>query len=182
MLDFAGNTMRHGPVDAIKGKSKKDKPDIPGEAPAKTCPECQTINHAAARVCVACNHEFPPPKLPIDAVASTRALLTTQVAPEWIDVIGVRYARHEKPGKPASLRVTYQCGLASHSEWICLEHQGFPRQKAEAWWRRRTDGAIPGTVEAGLAASADLRVPAAIQVRPVGQYTEIVSVRFPEGA
>lgn len=197
VLDFAGNTMRHGPVDAIKGKNKKEKDDVPGEAPAKTCPECQTINHAAARTCVTCGHEFPPPKPPIDAQASTRALLTTQIQAEWCEVRAVDYRAHTKPGKPTSLRVTYQCGLVSHSEWVCLEHTGYARQRAEGWWRRRTELPVPGTVAEALEwlhgsrqrfdtnepdplkrEIIGIREPVAIQVKPVGQYVEIVGVRF----
>ena len=89
------------------------------------------------------------------------------------------YVRHEKPGKPPSLRVTYECGLARHSEWVCFEHTGFPREKACAWWRRRAEGmAVPRTVAEALAQVEDLRRPRAIQVRPAGQYTEIVAARF----
>ena len=97
----------------------------------------------------------------------------------WLDVTGVGYARHEKLGKPASLRVTYQCGLACHSEWVCLEHTGFPREKAVGWWRRRTEGLpTPATVDEALQQLQRLRRPTAIQVRPVGQYTEISAARF----
>lgn len=181
VLDFAGNTARHGPIDKVDGR-KKEKSEEPGEAPIKTCPECQTINHASVRVCISCGHEFPPPEPKIAPRAASDALLSTQIAPQWCDVTAVRYARHDKPGKPASLRVTYQCGLTAYSEWICLEHQGYPRQKAETWWRKRTSAPIPGTVEAGLAGSANLRVPIAIHVRPVGQYTEIVAARFAEAS
>lgn len=177
VLDFAGNTARHGPIDKVDGR-KKEKGEELGEAPVKVCPECQTINHAAVRHCIECDYAFPPPEIKIAAKAATNALLSTQLRPEWCEVTGISYARHEKPGKPASLRVTYQCGMARHSEWVCLEHEGYPRQKAEAWWRRRTSGAIPATVAAGLASTPDLRVPVAIQVRPVGQYTEISAVRF----
>ncbi len=177
VLDFAGNTARHGPIDKVDGR-RKEKGEEPGEAPIKTCPECQTINHASVRVCISCGHEFPPPEPKIAPCAGTNALLSTQMQPEWCDVTGVRFARHQKPGKPASLRVTYQCGMTAHSEWICFEHTGYPRQRAEAWWRKRTDAPIPDTIDAAIAGSADLRAPLAIQVRPVGQYTEIVSARF----
>jgi len=181
VLDFAGNTARHGPIDKVDGR-RKEKGEEPGEAPIKTCPECQTINHASVRVCISCEYEFPPPEPKIAPRAASDALLSTQIRPEWCEVTGVSYARHEKPGKPASLRVTYQCGLTRHSEWVCLEHQGYPRQKAETWWRKRTSGPIPATVDAGLANTTDLRVPDAIQVRPVGQYVEITAVRFAEAS
>lgn len=176
ILDFAGNTARHGPIDTVDGNREKKEGE--GEAPTKVCPECETINHAAVRICVSCGHEFPPPEIKVAPKAATNALLSTQLQPEWCEVTSVRYARHEKPGKPASLRVSYQCGLTSHSEWICFEHTGYPRQRAESWWRRRTDAPIPANVAEATANTPALRQPTAIAVKPVGQYTEIVAVRF----
>ena len=178
VLDFAGNTARHGPIDTVDGR-KKEKTEEPGEAPVKVCPECQTINHASVRRCIECDHEFPPPAIQVAAKAASNALLSTQVASTWLDVTGVSYARHDKPGKPASLRVTYQCGVMRHSEWVCFEHTGYPREKAIQWWRRRAgNAALPTNVDAALDATDDLPWPNAIQVRPAGQYTEIAAVRF----
>lgn len=58
VLDFGGNVLRHGPVDAltIKEPGKGD-----GEAPAKECPECQAIIAASFTACPHCGYEFPPP-------------------------------------------------------------------------------------------------------------------------
>jgi DNA repair protein RadD len=177
VLDFAGNTARHGPIDMVDGKKKE--PAGGGEAPIKVCPECQTINHASARHCIECDHAFPPPVVNVSAQAASNALLSTQIQATWCDVTGVTYSRHEKPGKPASLRVTYDCGLARHSEWVCFEHTGFPREKAVGWWQRRAPQLpAPASVEQALQNLEVLRAPTAIQVRPVGQYTEIISMRF----
>jgi DNA repair protein RadD len=177
VLDFAGNTARHGPIDTVDGRKKEPAAD--GEAPIKVCPECQTINHASARHCVGCDHEFPPPALQVSAQAAANALLSTQVQTTWCDVTGVRYMLHEKPGKPASLRVTYECGLARHSEWVCFEHTGFPREKAVSWWRSRAPHLpAPSSVGEALQHREALRQPSAILVRPVGQYVEIVNARF----
>ncbi len=177
VLDFAGNTARHGPIDTVDGRKKEPAGD--GEAPIKVCPECETINHASARRCIECDHEFPPPVVKVAPQAASNALLSIQQQPEWCEVTDVTYARHEKPGKPASLRVTYRCGLVRHSEWVCLEHTGYPREKAVGWWRRRAEELpVPATVEEALRQTARLRVPSAIQVRPAGHYTEIIAARF----
>ena len=177
VLDFAGNTARHGPIDTVDGRKKEPAGD--GEAPIKVCPECQTINHASARHCIECDHEFPPPVVKVAPQAASNALLSTQVQAAWCDVTGITYARHEKPGKLASLRVTYECGLARHSEWVCFEHTGFPREKALGWWRRRSGNLPPpATVDEALQQVDQLRRPIAIQVRPAGQYTEIAATRF----
>jgi DNA repair protein RadD len=177
VLDFAGNTARHGPIDTVDGRKKEPAGD--GEAPIKVCPECQTINHASARHCIECDHEFPLPVVKVAPQAASNALLSTQIQASWCDVTGITYARHDKPGKPASLRVTYECGLARHSEWVCFEHTGFPRDKAVGWWRRRAGNLPPpATVDQALRQLDSLRRPISIQVKPAGQYTEISAARF----
>lgn len=176
VLDFAGNTHRHGPIDRIS-VGPKGKGD--GEAPAKVCPDCDTICYAGVRRCPTCDHEFPPPAPEIARKASTAPLLSTQVQAEWIPVVGVRYERHKKPGSPDSMRVTYQCGLNSYREWVCLQHPGYPREKACKWWSRRAPGQpIPATIDEALRRTDTLAVPTRIAVKPAGKYTEIVAVDF----
>jgi DNA repair protein RadD len=176
ILDFAGNIARHGPIDAIKPK----KPGTAeGDAPVKACPNCHSLVHAAVRQCPDCGHIFPPPKPQLEAEASHLDILSTERA-EWVPVTRVSYARHDKPGKPPSLRVDYWSGLVAHSEWVCLEHEGYARQKAASWWARRAPGLpLPRRVEEALACADRLRCPAEIAVRPSGRFTEIVGARFP---
>ena len=176
VLDFAGNVARHGPIDAVM-PTAPGKGD--GEPPTRVCPVCDSILAAAARKCPDCGHDFPPPDLKIEATASTLEVLSTG-QPHWIAVREVSYGRHEKEGKPPSLRVDYRCGLVRHREWVCLEHTGYPREKAVSWWCRRAPGeAVPATIDQALARTASLRVPVEIAVRPSGPFTEIVGARFP---
>ena len=176
VLDFAGNIARHGPIDAVKPKRPKDGGD--GDAPVKVCPDCNSIVHAAVRECPDCGHLFPPPQIKIEAKASNLAILSGG-PPQWLPVTRVSYARHEKPGKPPSLRVDYWSGLSSHSEWVCIEHAGYPRQKAASWWANRAPGLpLPRGVNEALAVSNKLKCPAHIAVRPSGRFTEIVGARF----
>ena len=58
VLDFAGNVARHGPIDLVKPRDKLNG-EGDGEAPTKVCPECQTINALAARMCIECDYVFP---------------------------------------------------------------------------------------------------------------------------
>jgi DNA repair protein RadD len=183
VLDFAGNVARHGPVDRVSGKRRAAK-DAGGEAedakaPVKTCPECKSIAHLSVRVCPDCGFEYPAPKPQLSLQASTDAILSTQIQPQWTPVTGVAYARHEKPGRPASMRVTYHCGMQFHSEWICFEHTGYPRQKAYRWWAKRAPGRpVPNTVDDAIAAAPGLPRPSAIIIRRQGQYVEIVGHQF----
>lgn len=177
VLDFAGNVMRHGPIDTVDGRRKQPSGD--GEAPAKVCPSCDTICAASASVCKNCGHEFPPPELKITRKAIGAPILSTQIKPEWIEVSSVTYHHHQKPDKPPSMRVDYHCGMVKHSEWVCFEHAGYPREKSVAWWMRRAPNApVPHTVNDAMARTGELRAPIAINVKPVGKYTEIVGVRF----
>ena len=176
VLDFAGNVARHGPIDAVKPSAPGEGE---GETPVKVCPGCNSILHAAVRECPDCHHVFPPPELKIEDTATTLEILSTG-QPQWIPVSDVSYGLHEKPGKPPSLRVDYRCGMVRHREWVCLEHTGYPREKAVSWWQRRAPGSsVPATVDQALARTASLRVPAEIAVRPSGPFTEIIGARFP---
>jgi DNA repair protein RadD len=62
VLDFAGLTYTHGLFD--DPVVKKPKKTEGGEAPAKACPNCQSLCHTAVRVCPYCGFVFPPPKPP----------------------------------------------------------------------------------------------------------------------
>jgi DNA repair protein RadD len=45
---------------------------------------------------------------------------------------------------PRSLRVDYKVGWNEYkSEWVCFEHAGYARQKAVAWWKRRSADPVP---------------------------------------
>ena len=175
ILDWGGNIERHGPLDCV---SVKEKRPGAGEMPTKACLECGAENMIAARECAECGAPFEVQGSKLHTQASTDALLSTQIKPEWIPVKDVTYALHAKPGKPSSMRVTYVCGLTIHSEWICFDHIGYPRQKAETWWKRRSEAPIPANSEAAINAASTLRKPTEIQVRPVGKYIEIVNFKF----
>ena len=138
--------------------------------------------HASVRTCPDCGHVFPPPAPKLEAKASTLEVVSNP-KPQWIEVSRVSYARHDKPGKPPSLRVDYWSGLTHHSEWVCLEHPGYARRKAVMWWARRAPGMpslpMPETVEEALRLTDRLRCPVQIAVRAQGRYTEVIGVRFP---
>ena len=184
LLDFAGNCMRHGPVDRVKAK----KPGEPaeGDAPFKTCPDCYTYVHAAVRVCPDCGHEWPAPIPKIDRRAAEDAVLSSQLdaRPVWID--RVTYSRHQKRGKPDSVKVEYWGGeFERYSEWVCFEHKGFARKKAEQWWDKRWNamGAprAPRTVTEALeylTQGYTYGEPTRIWVRPNGKYFDIAKVDF----
>ncbi len=151
VLDFGGNALRHGPVDQLR------MPDAPGrgsgEAPAKECPECHAVIAAGYARCPECGYEFPPPeRQKHDARASNAGVLSGQFTDTEYEVLDIRYSVHTKrdapPEAPKTMRVDYQIGMFTwQSEFICFEHTGYARQKAEQWWRKRSPDPIPDTAE-----------------------------------
>lgn len=154
VLDFGGNVVRHGPVDDLRIKPRGGSG---GEAPAKECPECQELIACGYSRCPACGYEFPPPQRQRhDARASEAGILSGQVTTTQYAVSDVYYYSHLKRGAdddaPRTLRVDYCVGWHQYrSEWICFEHDGYARQKAIAWWKRRSPDPVPGTVAEALA-------------------------------
>lgn len=182
VLDFAGNIERHGPVDSIRAFSRGDgKGSGAAGAPVKICPQCQQPVLIALTECPSCGHAFPEPEISHDTTASGLAILSRDIEPEILEVDKIVYSRHEKPGKPDSLKVTYHCGFYyTVSEWVCLEHGGFARNKADKWWKKRDVNDTPKTVTEALETAGDLLVPGKILIRRVGKYPEICGYNFNE--
>jgi DNA repair protein RadD len=190
VLDFAGNLLEHGPVDAIKVRSARPKKAAHVErGTSKECPKCQEVVPMQTRECPGkdangerCTHTWgnadpAHSDRPVDApVLSTDR---ERVVNEHL-VHSVNYARHEKPGKTPSLRVTYQCGMRRFSEWVCIEHAGMARAKALRWWQARSSEQPPRTVEEALPLAWKLPSPLSITVDETGKYPEISTYEFAE--
>ena len=155
VLDFGGNVLRHGPVDAIR---LKDSDGPPGEPPAKQCPACDALIHTAYAKCPHCGHAFPPRKVKHDMVASEEQIVSGADGPRRSDerVIETTYHLHVKRGDPQAiptLRVDYRLGFNRWvREWVCIEHPpgSYPHRKAKQWWDRRCNDPMPSTVEDAL--------------------------------
>jgi len=182
VLDFGGNVMRHGPVDAIRIREPGSNGN--GQPPAKECPQCRSVIAIGYSVCPDCGYEFPKrEQVSHDASASTAGILSGEVTVETYLVQDVVYAVHYKrnapPDAPRSMRVDYRIGFNRwQSEWICLEHTGYARHKAELWWRRRSNVPVPDTAEDAVyyAESGALAKTKSITVKSVAgeQFDRIV--------
>lgn len=181
VLDFAGNVLRHGPVDGIVLPGEKRPGDGDGEAPSKVCPECESIILIAARECPDCGHIFPAPEPKIERTASVEAIMNLTATDEWRPVLDVDYARHRKAGSPDSLRVEYLVGPKDRfvvvSEWVCFGHPGYARQKAVQWWSMWGAGPPPDTADEALARLDEIRRPADAVVVRDGKYHRIKRLR-----
>ena len=150
VLDFGGNVLRHGPVDAVR-VTTDDRGDG-GEAPAKECPSCRALIAAGYQTCPECGHEFPPPnRSKHNPRASDEGILTGQVTRTEHEVSDTTYHIHWKrhdPGAALTMRVEYEVGIGQvFREWVCFDHEGYARQKAESWWCTRSVEPVPECVE-----------------------------------
>jgi len=174
VLDYGGNILRHGPVDAIQVNDKNGKGN--GNAPAKECPKCQLMVHAAVGVCPECGYEFPPPERDThDGTASNEGILSGEITDTEYDVQAVFYGVHVKRGAgeddPRTMRVDYQVGFnAFKSEWVCPEHTGWAQKKFEKWWTERSHDPVPNNTDLAvrIAKAGGLAVPEKIVVRKIG--------------
>ncbi len=185
VLDFGGNVLRHGPVDQIQVVTR-DRGN--GEAPAKECPECQAVIAAGYSVCPQCGYEFPPPeRQKHEAKASEAGILSGQVTDVEYDVYDITFSVHTKrdapPDAPKTMRVDYRLGLNHwQSEFVCVEHDGYARQKAVGWWRRRSPDPVPDSAERAVeqAEAGGLATTEKITVRSIvgEKYDRIVAFKL----
>lgn len=153
VLDFGGNALRHGPVDQIRVSDAGSGSGKSVEAPAKECPQCHALIAAGYSSCPDCQYEFPAQeRTNHDAEASTEGVLSGQVTNERLSVRDIFYSVHVKRGAdedaPKTMRVDYKVGWHEYkSEWICLEHEGYARWKAEQWWLARSLDPIPDSAQ-----------------------------------
>ena len=187
-LDFSDTTERLGPVDAIKGRKKRaGNPDQ--DAPYAICPGCgEVVRPASALICPSCGMQMREEEAKEVRKASNAAVMLNQLATSKINtypVTNVSYSLHQKEGKPDSLRVDYSSGFRRiASEWVCLDHTGFARAKAEQWFiTHNPDGfkAIPGTTQQAMEwidGGFTPRCPASITVNEGGKFSEIIKYHW----
>lgn len=187
VLDFAGNIERHGPVDDVRPPRKPGaKRSGADSAMVKVCIPCGAEAHISARYCPVCLAQFPAN--PVHEETASNAAIVSNGEPnapaiENYDVSSVSYALHvpKGEGKQPSFRVDYYAGYErACSEWICFEHEGYARKKAEAWWRERVLAPVPETVEEALLYSdADLLPePELIHVDTSDKFPRIVGYDY----
>ncbi len=192
ILDYGGNILRHGPVDAIRIADKTSESKGSGEAPAKECLQCQELLHAAFRNCPECGFEFPiATKATIDDKASDEFILSEQIEDTTYAVHAVHYSVHTKRGAdefaPKTMRVEYEIGFRSYvSEWVCPEHDGWARKRFVKWWQARSCCDVPYTAQRAVELCMDgaLSKPEDITVRSFSgkSFDRVIGYSLPEPA
>lgn len=179
VMDFARNFNRHGVLDEIQDKIKAPKKGA-GEAVMKTCPQCFEVVAGGVRTCPFCGYEFPVnPEL--HETASDDPILSSQNTVKAFTIKDVLFDSHIGSGSgKVSLKATYVSDTVSASEWLCFEHTGYARRKAEAWWARRSPGSmIPSTVSEAMSRTDELIQPLAMQAKRDGKYWSPVAFQYP---
>jgi DNA repair protein RadD len=186
-LDFTDTTLTLGPVDQIKGRGESKPREDAGGTPFKTCPDCGANNATGVPACVQCGFTFAVPEHKMHAQANGADVLSgTHYGYKEISVGRVTYQSHQKSGTDNFiLRVNYWAGMKPVcSEWICLEHKGFAREKAVRWWRERYAGTLDLPVPSSVVEALDmvewLRVPDKIVVKYGEKYPDFIRAVFEE--
>lgn len=191
VLDFAGNVMRHGPVDQVR-------PWIPnkgggGEAPSKVCPQCDTITYAFTKVCNECDYEFPFDEAEKhNATSGDDAIMSTESPIEEVAIQKASFLFWEGRKAIPTVRCSYlKAGTMTvqFHEWIPLFHTNadsrFAVNRAQSWWKRFVGIPFPEFNEwidnkqkyAVIKKLLDqhYRPPKALVVNKSGKYAEIVN-------
>lgn len=178
-LDFSDTTERLGPIDEIRGRSKTKWIDG-AEAPFAVCDNCGAhVRPAKLLRCSVCGELMRELESPKPRQASDAPVMSSQIEQKIVryEVTKVAYSRHEKPGRPPSMRVDYWSGYQIVArEFICFEHGGYATQKAYNWWGMRAPG-TPKTVDEALEwieMGCPVKWPRVIRVNEMGKYPEIV--------
>lgn len=182
VLDFGGNIERHGPIDQIKIKPKRDGDGKSVKtAPVKICPICRSANGIAERECSDCGHQFPE-TISHETKASTAPILAIQTKPVKMPITDWQFKRHKKQGKPDSVKIEYRNGFDTLPEWIPIEHGGFATQKARIKIAKLLQDQRNlykvNKVDDILNNQDWFRKPKEIVYRKVGKYEEIIDYVF----
>lgn len=114
-------------------------------------------------------------------------VLSDQHTDTTYDVLDVDYQVHTKRGAdddaPRTMRVTYRLGLDHYvSEWVCVEHSGYAKSKAIAWWVARSPDPVPDTAQRAveIADGGGLAWPERITIRewPGRRWPEVIAVKL----
>ncbi len=194
MLDFAGNTLRHGLIDQVKGvfKSKAD-PDESDNL--KECQVCSTYVVRGTMTCPECGTAFPKGGGSTAAereqrlfASNTAGKVATDVGEVfWASVVKATCQRHQKYGKPDSVRISYLVNDTTSgqqlwtSEWLCFSHgdDNWATKKARMEWRTRAKTRAPMSTDEALARMTEMVVPRQVRLRRDERgFVSVLSVRI----
>ena len=183
IADHGRNLAYHGPIDQISPRAPGKGE---GDQPKKACPQDETdINGntgcgeqipISRMTCHCCGYIFPPSdEVKITAQAADVPVLSV-APPEPRTVTSRSFYYHEGKGdKPPSVKVSYMSGMTAINEWICPQHSGFPKSKADRYWRAHGGKMpFPKTVLEWIERQSELAETVEITVKPRQKYWDVV--------
>jgi DNA repair protein RadD len=184
ILDYAGNILRHGPIDKIEIETKGLSSNMGVKtAPMKECPKCKIPLPIQTAKCKECGFIWPV-NITHDSEASSADPLSKYIPPREIVLLpdDIRYYVHQKEDR-LSMRVEYKTGVIDHvAEWVCIEHDGFARAKAVQWLKTALPLGypVPDSVEECMEMADIFKKPASIFVDFNQKFPKIISKIYPE--
>lgn len=172
VLDYAGWINEFGPIDLVKVSARQGF----NVAPHKTCPSCKEVVPIRCEECPDCGHIFEIEKKETkhNRTASTQSILSFE-AKEY-KVIQTTFVKHHPKHKDIpSMKVMYSVGMFQHySEWVCFEHEDYPRKQAVKWWSRFGQGRTPLTVDEALSRTGEITPAPFIKVVKEGKWNKVI--------
>ena len=165
VLDFAGNIERHAPLDELTKITK---------SPAL---QAQEVAEAANRLARARAVQHRTTASLADPMASSNTGTVTYA------VNRVEYARVEASKYPGRfmIRLGYLCPQRPGKRWVtqylCLEHGGWPQMQARSWFERR-GLPIPHTAADALPILAQVLAPSRIVVREAEDWPRVLIEQY----
>ena len=193
VIDMGQNIERHGAIDSdtYGYDTIKDPQTGEGEVPKKVCPKCFEIVHAAAKTCPKCGLLFPERTKDLSStsesitVKTTKHRVVTEAYKAWAG------KEIEKDGKtikkPDTLLVQYKLAVDEDAEigkkkrwareWVCFDHTGYAKEKADKWWNQRSHAQPPSSVQEALVLidAGALAQTIEVSIRPDGKFERITN-------
>ena len=185
LLDFGGNILRHGPINAIRLRPQGARHDARAAADrVRICPRCDEINEITNAVCTSCGMVLIKPRVSvIESIESTAPAIDASAdKPRWVRVHAMRGGIHGKPGRPPSFRLRFSTEEGWVSEFLALEHEksGARWYAGKAWTRLSRTPAVapPATTHDAWRRfiGGELAEPQRLRIERDGEWWRVVDV------
>jgi DNA repair protein RadD len=183
ILDLCGNALIHGidPDNPIRHEGGSNERRESSEPMIRICPMCESGCSLSTRICKQCGFEFPVEGKEPEEIEEAKD------KPELVEFTGykvfscdlVRYSAYQGKGKilPTVKAEYYDGAIQIARQWLCPEHDGWPRKKSELYWKELGGGRpYPKTVKEWVDRSGELEAYLNLTVSFAGRYPEVKKV------
>lgn len=179
VADYAGNIRRHNLLNPDAFDVPYEKIEKPkrsgGDAPVKTCPNCQRINATRTTVCP-CGYKFPPK---IESKADIKSPKDEMTIPIRIWLPSIEYNE-----KHRYVKLLLGSMTNTRPVFFFPEDAGYSRAKSTLKWNKLFGSTLPGTAEDTIRELNGIREfvidEVAVFKRTDGKYYELMEIKQPE--